>query len=109
MKRLTWGIVLLVFGLLSLIGAGSNPQGTTPSIVVGVLFIIGGGWLAYAGAAYRARRRAVVNAAFQMLREKEAIHARDLADATGVSEIEVREHLADAQRRGLIPIKAEVL
>lgn len=88
MKRLTWGIVLIVFGLLSLIGAGSNPQGPMPSVVARVLFILGGGWLADAGAAYRGRRRAVVDAAFQMLREKEAIHARDLAGAIGVSEIE---------------------
>lgn len=109
MKRLTWGIVLIVLGLLSLIGASENPQGPLGSIIVGALLIVGGGWLAYAGAAFRRRRREVVDAAFQMLREKEAIHARELAGATGVSEIEVREHVADAQRRGLIPFKAEVV
>lgn len=109
MKRLTWGIVLMVFGILSLIGSGSNPQGPMPSIVAGVLFIAGGGWMAYAGAAYRRRRRAVIDAAFQLLREHDAIRARDLVSATGVAEIEVREHLADAQRKGLIPIKAEVV
>lgn len=109
MKRLIWGIVLMVLGVFSFIGSSENPQGPMPSIVAGLLLIAGGGWLAYAGAAFRRRRSAVVNAAFQMLREKEAIHARDLAGATGVPEIEVREHLADAQRRGLIPLKAEVV
>jgi hypothetical protein len=108
MKKLPWGIVVAVLGILSLIGAGNNPQGPLASIVVGLILIIGGGALAFFGWRTRSQRKLVVERAFKTLRESNVIRPHDLAVATGLSEIEVRQHVADAQRAGLIPVNAQI-
>ena|SRR3989442_11911750 len=107
MKKLTWGIVLVVLGLLSFLGAGNNPQGPAASIVAGSLLVVGGALLAYFGWRARGRKKLVVERAFRMLRESNTIRTHELALGTGVSEMEVRQHLAEAQRSGLIPFKTE--
>jgi hypothetical protein len=40
MKKLTWGIVLVAFGVLAIVGAGNNPQGAASAIIGGLLFIL---------------------------------------------------------------------
>lgn len=108
MKKVTWGSILVVLGLLSFVGAGNNPQGPAASIAVGFVLVIGGGLLAFFGLRTRTRKKLVVERAFQMLRESNAIRTHELAVATGLSEMEVRQHVTDAQRSGLISISAQV-
>jgi len=109
MHRLIWGIAIAVFGLLGLIGAGSNPQGPAGSVIFGLLCMAGGGVMIVFGARFLNRRKTITNFAFQMLRSDNKINAGELAQRLGFSEFEVRKHIADAQRRGLLPFKADIV
>jgi hypothetical protein len=109
MKRMTWGIVLMMFGVLFVASAGNNPQGPTGSLVMGTMCLAGGGTLTYVGWRFRSRRKVIVERALGMLRESSVIRSHDLAVASGISEITVREHLAEAQRTGLFPLKADIV
>jgi hypothetical protein len=109
MHRLIWGIVIAVFGLLCLIGAGSNPQGPAGSVIAGLLLLAGGGVMIAFGARFLNKRKTITNFAFQMLRSDNKIDAGELAQRLGYSEFEVRTHIANAQRKGLLPFKAEIL
>lgn len=109
MHRLVWGIVIAVLGLLSFIGAGHNPQGPAGSIIVGLLCVVGGGTMIFFGARYLSRRKTVTEFAFQMLRTGDKINAGELAQRLAISEIEIRKHLASAQRKGIIPFKADIV
>lgn len=109
MKKIIWGVVLLVLGVLFVASAGENPDGPAPSIVMGLLSLGGGGALLHSGRQQRARNGAVVNLAFRMVRESSRIRAQELADAVGIAELEVRQHIADAQRAGLLPLAVEIV
>lgn len=109
MKRLVWGIVLAVFGLLSVLGAGHNPQGPTGSIVVGILCLGGGAVLIFLGVHYIKDRDTVAEAALVMLRESGKIDGLVLAGQIGVREIKVRQLVADCQRRSILPFKADIV
>ena len=109
MKRLVWGIVIAVLGVLSLIGSGRNPQGPAGSIIFGILALAGGGVMIYFGALYVKQKKTVLEMALQLLREVDKINAGELARRLGVSEVTAREHIAAAQRKGTIPFKAEIV
>jgi threonine/homoserine/homoserine lactone efflux protein len=109
MKRVVWGIVIGVFGILCFASAGQNPGGPAGSIVMGLLCVAGGGLLIYFGARYLRDRKAVAEAALQMLREHNAINAGQVAQRLAISEVDARQYLADAQRRGIIPFKADIV
>jgi hypothetical protein len=109
MHRLIWGIVIAVLGLFSLIGAGSNPQGPAGSVIAGLLLMAGGGVMIAFGARFLNKRKTISNFAFQMLRSDNKIDAGELAQRLGYSEFDVRKHIADAQRKGLIPFKADIV
>jgi predicted transcriptional regulator len=111
MHRLIWGIVIAVLGLFSLIGASSRstPSETGQSVIVGFLFLAGGGVMIAFGARFLNKRKTISNFAFQMLRADNKINAGELAQRLGYSEFEVRKHIADAQRKGLIPFKADIV
>ena len=47
--------------------------------------------------------------ALQMLRDENKINAREFAARAGASEVDVRMHIAEAQRNGIIPFKAEIV
>lgn len=107
MKRFAWGITLAVFGALAVLGGlmqGNNPQG----VVGGVLMVGGGGLMAYYGQRYLAAKKAATEIALQMLRQNDKIDAAELARRVGGSEVDVRGYLAESQRKGLIPFKAEI-
>jgi hypothetical protein len=109
MHRLIWGIVIVVLGLLSLIGAGKNPNGPAGSVIMGLLCLTGGGIMTAFGARFLSRRKTITNFALQMLRSDGKIDAGDLAQRLGFSEVEARKHLADAQRKGIVPFKADIV
>lgn len=109
MNRLVWGIVIVIFGILCLIGAGQNPQGPAGSIIVGLLFIAGGGLMIFFGARYLNQRKAVISFSLQMLHSDNKIDAGELAHRLGISEIDVRKYLSRAQMKGMIPFKADIV
>jgi len=109
MTRLICGIVLAVLGLLSVVSAGNNPQGPAPSIIVGLLFLAGGGTLIFFGARYLSRRRTVIGFALQMLRTDGKINGGELSQRCGMNEVDIRGYLNDAQRKGIIPFRADIV
>jgi hypothetical protein len=109
MHRLIWGIVIAVFGILGFASAGSNPEGPEGSIVLGILCLAGGGTMIFFGSRYLGQRRSVAEFALQMLRSDDKINAGELAQRLGISEIKIRQHIAQAQRKGLIPFKADIV
>lgn len=61
------------------------------------------------GSRYLSRRKNVTEFALRMLRTDDKINAGELAQRLGISEIDAREHLAQAQRKGVIPFKADIV
>ena len=109
MKRLVWGIIIAVCGVLFLVTAGHNPEGPAGSIILGLLCLAGGGVMIYFGARYLSRRKSVAEIALQLLREEDKINAGDLARRLGMSEVTARQYIAEAQRKGVIPFKADIV
>ena len=108
MKRFVWGIILAVFGAMAALGGasqGNNPQG----VVGGVFMVAGGVAMIFYGQKFLRRRKLAAEWALQMLREKDKISALEIARQLGVSEVDVRGYLADSQRQGLIPLKADIV
>ena len=103
------GIVIVVFGILCFVSAGNNPQGPAGSIVIGLVCLAGGGVMIFFGAQYLSRRKTIIEFALQMLRSDEKIDAGELAQRFGMSEVVVRQHIAGAQRKGIIPFKANIV
>ena len=109
MHRLVWGIIIAIFGVTMIASAGENPGGPTGSIIIGLLFLAGGGIMIFFGAGYLRHRKTVLGFAFQMLRDDNKINAGELAGRLGISEIEIRKYLSHAQRKGIIPFKADIV
>lgn len=108
MAKLIWGIVIMVFGVLGFITSGSNPQGPAGSILMGLLCLIGGGTLAYFGNKDRTNSASVAMVALQMIREENKISSSELAQRTGLNEIAVRQYVAKAQMKGILPYKIDI-
>ena len=109
MKRLVLGIIVAVFGLLCFVSAGENPQGPADSIIVGLLCLAGGGLLIFFGSQCLKRKKTLTEFALQMLRSDDKIDAGQLAQRLGLSEVHIRSYIADSQRKGIIPFKADVV
>lgn len=107
MVRLIFGIVIATFGVLGLTVSAFHLG--VEGLPAAILFVAGGGLLIYFGARYVNRKKNVTLFALQMLRADGKINAGDLADQLYMSEIEVRKHIVRAQRKGIIPFKADVV
>jgi hypothetical protein len=101
MKRLIGGIVMILFVLPGFVNAIS--QGSVGTIVFILMLITGGGAMVYFGSKHIRRRKAVLEIALQMLRTEQKINVEALKMQTGLGELEVRQHISDAQYKGLIP------
>ena len=107
MHRLVWGIVIAAWGVIVTLGyvIGHDAGG----VFIGILWAAGGGTLIFFGARYLNRRKTVTEFGLQMLRSDNKINAGDLAHRLDMSEIKVRRHLAHAQRKRIIPFKADIV
>ena len=75
----------------------------------GVMMLIGGGVLTYYGNQYLKRVKQAASFALEMIREDGKIDASQIAQRIGVSEVDIRMYLAESQRKGVIPFKAEIV
>ncbi len=105
---LAGGIVMAVFGVVSLLAAADDPRPDPAGTIFAVLVLVGGISMIYFAVRGRARRNSVLRTALILLRENGKIACDDLAHRAGVDEIEARLHLAYGQRVGIIPLKAEI-
>lgn len=116
MKRFIWGIVLVVLGVFGLIGwtghwmrSGFVWDRDWNTALAGILMTVGGAILLYYGRSYLQRRKRVGELALEMLRRDSNIDADNLARQLGVSEVDVRELLAELQRRNVVPSEADIV
>ncbi len=109
MKRFVWGIVLATLGALAIIGGLTGPSSNPGGVVGGVLMAAAGGVLTHFGNQYRERRKHATEIALQMLRQAERIDAAELGRQLGVSEVDIRGYIAESQKTGLIPLKADIV
>lgn len=105
MKRFAWGIALMVLGVLALIGSNE----VNDAAGGGFMMLIGGGVLTYYGNQYLKRVKQASAFALEMIREEGKIDASQIAQRIGVSEVDIRMYLAESQRKGVIPFKAEIV
>jgi hypothetical protein len=105
MKRFVWGICLVVIGILGLIGSKGNGD----SILGSFVMLIGGGVLTFYGNQYVQRVKQTAVFALGMIREDGKIDSNQIAQRIGVSEVDIRMYLAESQRKGVIPFKAEIV
>lgn len=108
MKRKVWGIILVVLGILIVISAGRNQERFVKAIVIGLLCVAGGSLMYYLGKRYLSQKKAVAEIALQMLRDENKINAGSIAQRLGVSEVDVRQYITDAQHKSTIPMKVEI-
>ncbi|MCC6293292.1 MAG: hypothetical protein IT164_11635 [Bryobacterales bacterium] len=110
MKRMIWGIVLVVTGLASLAGQltarGARRDGG--AIVLAALMAAGGGVMIAFGAQAEQRKVRIMDAAFASWRRDGRIQSADLAAECGVSVVEVRALLMREQTVGVLPREALV-
>lgn len=106
MKRYVAGIVLLVLGGISFIGALSEQNSEAGGSAMMFLFI--GGLLFYFGKKAVTHKKMITETALHMLKQSNRIDAGEIAGKLGMSEIKVRELLTQAQRKGVIPFKADI-
>ena len=66
MKRIVWGIIVCVAGLLCMAGAPNNPNGPLPSVVAGLMLLVGGGLLFFFGLQPRTLERMGGHAALSL-------------------------------------------
>ncbi|UJS26680.1 DUF4395 domain-containing protein [Thiothrix winogradskyi] len=104
MKRFAWGIALMVLAISFIIdNLGNGPVGG------GFVILIVGGVLTYYGNQYLKRVKQVSAFALEMIREEGKIDAVQIAQRIGVSEVDSRIYIAESQRKGVIPFKAEIV
>jgi hypothetical protein len=105
MKRFAGGIALMVLSILAFVGdtKGHDMTGT------GFLMFIIGGVLTYYGHQYLEHEKQASAFALEMIREEGKIDASQIAQRIGVSEVDIRVYLAESQRKGVIPFKAEIV
>lgn len=106
MKKFVWGLVLAALGLTSLIGANGQNSGAQG---LSVIMLIGGGVLAYLGWQALQQYKQTTALALQMIRENGKLSAGELAQRMGESEVVIRGHIAEAQRKGIVPFKTEIV
>jgi hypothetical protein len=107
MKRLVWGLILAGFGVIALMGSAASNQHEGDGM--SVLLILGGGAMVFFGWQYIKRAKEVASIALQMIREDGKIDAALLAQRMGLSEVDIRPMIAEAQRKGIIGFKVEIV
>ncbi len=110
MKRFIWGSGLMALGFVIFIEAvNDGNDGNDPIIGLGfVLFILGAG-LTYYGYEYKEQLKQTAEFALQMIRDGGKIDARELAQRSGISEVDIRSYIAESQRKGMIPFKVDIV
>jgi hypothetical protein len=109
--RFVSGIILLVLSIFGFIGAftGEATGGVGLTLFsVFLMFGLPGGLLTYFGKRAINIKKMILEASLQMLRDSDVIYAGNIAEKFGLSEIKVREIVLKAQRKGIIPFKADV-
>ncbi len=97
----------MVLGFFAFIGAVDG--GDDGIIGFGfVLFILGAG-LTYYGYEYKDQLKQTAEFALQMIRDDGKIDARELAQRSGISEVDIRSYIAESQRKGMIPFKIDIV
>lgn len=76
---------------------------------VGIIMLIGGGFLTYYGYKHLDGVKQAGSFALQMIREDGKIDVSEIARRIGVSEVDIRMYLAESQRKGIIPFNAEIV
>jgi len=110
MKRLVWGIVLVVTGLSAALGMLTNRgrPADPGGLVVAILMIAGGGTMIAFGIAAERRKVRIMDAAFASWRRTGRIETPDVAAHCGVSTLTVRQLLTREQAMGVLPKEAPV-
>ena len=73
------------------------------------LMLFGGGALAFFGWRHMKQSKEAIGIAFQMIRDDGNLNAAQLAQRMGLSEVDVRGFVAEAQRKGIISFKVEIV
>ena len=107
MKRIVWGIIVCVAGLLSMAGAPNNPNGPMPSVVAGLLCLVGGGLLLWFGLQQRTLERRVGDAVLSILQQLGYVPCDEVARSVGVGEYRTRVVLRKLQLKGMVPLRVE--
>lgn len=108
MKRFVWGLVLSALGGMAVLGS-LLPGGDGQGLAGGVLFLAGGTVLARFGWRAVTTRKAAAELALRQIRASGVIDAAALAVELRIAEVDVRAFVLDAQRRGLVPLQAEIV
>lgn len=107
MKRIVWGVIVCVGGLLCMAGAPNNPNGPLPSVLAGLLFLAGGGLLLWFGLQQRTWQRKVGDAALNSLQQLGYVPCDEVARTVGLGEYRTRLILRRLQLKGLVPLRVE--
>lgn len=107
MKRIVWGIIVCVAGLLCMAGAPNNPNGPLPSVVAGLMLLVGGGLLLWFGLQQRTLERRVGDAALSSLQQLGYVPCDEVARSIGVGEYRTRLVLRKLQLKGMVPLRVE--
>ena len=100
------GIVISVWGLILL--AASIPQAIAGLIVFAVIVLTGGALIWHKGQENLSNLRLCAELALTQLREKEFIDSIDLSTKLRRSEIDIRQMIFIAQKKGMIPFNANI-
>ena len=107
MKRFIGGILLLIIGFTNLFVLLSKQPKITPGPAI--ICIITGIILMYFGWRFLKRRKMTLEIAIKMFRNDSNINAAELATRTKFSELDIREYINYAKKKGQIPTNAEVI
>ena len=107
MKRFVGGIILLIIGVANLFDFLSKQGKQTAAgaviiIPVGIILI-------YFGWRFLKRRKMTLEIALEMFRKDRNINAAELATRLKLSELEIREYINYAKKKGQIPTDAEII
>ena len=110
MKRMVWGIVLVVTGIVALFGMLTNRgQIVDPSAVVLSILMVGGGAILIGfGVKGERQKEVIMDAALAAWRTEGRIESVRIAASCGVPATTVRQLLAREQTIGVLPKEALV-
>ena len=105
-----WGVGLIICGALAVIGFVADPKAedTQEGMVGAVIFLAGGGLLAYKGQKYIDSMRDISEESYKHIREKGYIDALALSKKFQISELEIRQKITKAQNKKFIPFGIEI-
>lgn len=110
MKRMVWGIVLVVTGLMALFGMLTNRGQTVDpgAAVLSVLMVGGGAVMIGFGVKGEQQKEQIMDAALAAWRSEGRIESVRIAASCGVPATSVRQLLAREQTMGVLPKEALV-